>query len=186
MKSVLRPHQTLAMSMLRQSLVRGKRWAVVEYADRYLVSDHGDVFSTVRKGRMLKQTVSPQGYPYVSLMVYGVPKKTLVHRLVSESFVVGFEPGFVVNHKDGDKKNNHFSNLEWCSYGENNDHARATGLSRALGETHYASKLNAEKVREIRRRVAGGEMHKTVAADFGVNRQQVTKIVNGQAWRSVQ
>jgi hypothetical protein len=185
MKSALRPHQILAMSMLRQSLGQGKRWAAVECADRYLVSDHGEVYSTVRKGRMLRQTTSPQGYLYVSLMVDSAPKKTLVHRLVSEAFVSGFEPGFVVNHKDGDKKNNHYSNLEWCSYGDNNDHARATGLSSALGETHYASKLNAEKVREIRRRVAAGEVHKTVAADFGVNRQQVTKIVNGQAWRSV-
>lgn len=185
MLSALRPHQIRAMAMLRQSLGREIRCVPVQYAPRYLVCDSGHVFSTVRKGRLLKPTISPQGYPYVSLMIDGKPHKIMVHRLVAEAFVEGRVPGLVVNHKDGDKQNNDYQNLEWCSYGANNDHARATGLSSALGETHYASKLTEADVRLIRARVSSGEFHHTVAADYGINRQQVTKIVNRQAWRSV-
>jgi hypothetical protein len=44
----------------------------------------------------------------------------LVHRLVAEAFL-GVEDA-VVNHKDGDKRHNSDTNLEWCSQGANVEH----------------------------------------------------------------
>lgn len=183
MNSELRPHQVKAIAMLR---LPGEEFRTVEWAPRYLVSDLGRVFSTIRSGRLLRQTISPQGYPYVSLMGSGgKPQKVLVHRLVAEAFLPRVSGLDVVNHRNGVKTDNRAQNLEWCTYGDNNQHAKDTGLSQAFGQTHYAALLTESDVREIRRLVSYGEMHKTVAAQFGIARQTVTKIANRQAWRAL-
>ena len=55
-------------------------------------------------------------------------KMFTVHRLVALHFVPGrTNERDVVNHKDGNKNNNHVSNLEWVTYSENNKHAFAIG-----------------------------------------------------------
>lgn len=52
------------------------------------------------------------------------------HRILAELFLLVPEnsKGLTVNHKDGNKSNNSLDNLEWCTYGENNQHAWDTGL----------------------------------------------------------
>ena len=55
-----------------------------------------------------------------------------------------------VNHKDGDKSNNVYTNLEWVTYKENNHHADKNLLRDVKGENHYKSKLTNEIVRFIR------------------------------------
>lgn len=42
-----------------------------------------------------------------------------VHRLVAKYFVDGYFDGAVVNHKDGNNRNNNASNLEWVTQKEN-------------------------------------------------------------------
>lgn len=176
--------QTQAKRKEPQSLA-GEEWREVEGFPRYLVSNLGRVFSTIRAGRLLKPALTNTGYEYVSLMRSGGAKgeKLLVHRLVAKAFVSGV--GEVVNHLDGDKRNNRDANLQWCSYAENNDHARDTGLTGNFGQTHYCAKLTEADVVAIRDRAASGEMHKVIASDFGVAREAVTKIVNRRTWRRV-
>lgn len=53
------------------------------------------------------------------------------------------------------------------------------------GELHHHAKLTAQDVREIRQLVAAGLSHAKTARRFGVAKQTVTKIVLGQAWKSV-
>lgn len=58
-------------------------------------------------------------------------KRYRVHRLVALLFLdvpENYEE-LVVNHKDGNKLNNSYTNLEWCTYDYNNYHARVTGLN---------------------------------------------------------
>lgn len=49
------------------------------------------------------------------------------------------------------------------------------------GEAHPHAKLTAEQVEEIKNRVNAGELHREVAADLGVDKTTVTRIVNGQS-----
>lgn len=185
----LRAHQIKALDLLRSSLgqgdacISGERWKLIAGLDRYMISDSGRVFSAIRSCRILSPTKTPQGYPYVSLMLDGKARKFTIHKLVALAFVENPLSLPVVNHKDGIKENNHYSNLEWCTYRENNDHARDNGLVHNFGEHHYAAKLTESDVRQIRQLLSSGLYHKDIANQFGVNRQQITKIANGQAWR---
>lgn len=50
------------------------------------------------------------------------------HRLVAEYYLRHINQKEVVNHLDGNKKNNHYKNLQICSQSENVKHAHETGL----------------------------------------------------------
>lgn len=52
-----------------------------------------------------------------------------VHRLIAKAFCEGeTEEKCFVNHKDGNKQNNHYANLEWVTPSRNLRHAHEKGL----------------------------------------------------------
>jgi hypothetical protein len=68
---------------------------------------------------------------------------------------------------------------------ENTADKMAKGRHRVVrGEDHPSSKLTLKKVEEIRRRAADGENHRTIAADFGIRRQHVGRLVRHERWAS--
>jgi len=74
-------------------------------------------------GRTLIQMNTGVGYTQVE---FGNKVRHLVHRLVGKAFLPNPKQKPCINHKDGDRKNNHYQNLEWCTYSENNKHAYHT------------------------------------------------------------
>jgi len=70
----------------------------------------------------------------------------LLHRAVAETFIPNPKNKKTVNHIDGDKTNNHVSNLEWSTSSENMQHAFSTGLNNH----HDKRKLTFEQAEEIR------------------------------------
>ena len=62
-----------------------------------------------------------------------VPKGQYVHRLVAEAFIPNPEMKKTVNHIDGNKLNNHVSNLEWATYKEQMKHVMDNGLANPFG-----------------------------------------------------
>ena len=102
------------------------------------------------KGFIRKQITDKQGYKTIMLQ----KKHHMVHRLVLEAFRGTCPKGCETNHKDGNKTNNHISNLEWTTPSENQKHAYRTGLSvpRDLrGENSPSSKLKEGEVWLIRK-----------------------------------
>lgn len=96
--------------------------AVIGFENRYEVSNAGRVRS-LRKGIILKPETHRKGHLKVDLCNGIVCKKLFIHRLVALAFIEQTIPErIVVNHKDGNKKNNVVENLEWLTMTENTQH----------------------------------------------------------------
>lgn len=91
--------------------------------DIYYVNKNGSIYSSVLKDT-LSEGDNGRGYKVVSLKIKGIRKwkKAYVHRLVAMAYVEGYERSLEVNHKDENKYNNNFSNLEWVTKKYNNNY----------------------------------------------------------------
>lgn len=128
------------------------------YNGEYQISSWGRVKSFKKnKETIMKPHMLYSKYYQIFLYKNRKTKGVLIHRLVATVFIPNPENKPEVNHKDGDKTNNHLSNLEWCTHRENIKHAWATGLEkntvkRILCGKKYA-KLNFKNGEHLRKKV---------------------------------
>lgn len=91
----------------------------------YFVTEDGDIIG--KRGTILKPFISKMGYKIATFYINGELKHKTVHRAVAEAFVDGYKAGLTVNHKDENKLNNHYTNLEWMTFAEHNNYSKAKG-----------------------------------------------------------
>lgn len=91
-----------------------------EVLDIYFVSKEGFIFST-KINKPLASHDNGKGYKVVSLKLKGQRKwkKAYIHRLVALAYISNPKNNPEVNHKDEDKSNNNYKNLEWVTRLEN-------------------------------------------------------------------
>lgn len=141
----------------------------------YYVTPTGKVYSTLSKFTCLKPGKKPGGYRFVGLTDFsGRRCYEMVHRLVAAIFIPNPDHRAAVNHKNGDKDDNHVSNLEWCTHSENSRHALKTGLWK-----HYKKLTDVERDSILQ---ASGS-YKKIAGAFGVCAQTVCNIKRGYTHR---
>ena len=152
----------------------------------YFITDGGEVISKKwGKIKILRPVNNKKGYLSVRLSMNGKPIRKFIHRLVAEHFVEGYEEGLVVNHKDGNKTNNHYSNLEWCTLSENSKHSFFNGLSKlpyASGESNGFSKLKNEDVLKMRELYKNGSSIEDLNLKFNICKRHIRDIVSGKRW----
>lgn len=91
-----------------------------------------------------------------------------------------------VNHKDGNKKNNCVTNLEWCTGEYNLNHDWSNGLINGLkGEKNGRSKLNDSQILEIREKFKNGEKIAKISRDYNVSWTLIKFIVTGKNWKHI-
>src|SRR5438128_397563 len=115
----------------------------------YKISSHGRLMSYVKdpKGVIMKLCPNSSGYLRTSFTINRIAKQAEAHRLVGLYFVPNPLNKPCINHKDGNKLNNYYKNLEWATWGENNIHALNMGLKPGtFGENNKSSKLTCEQV----------------------------------------
>ena len=111
-----------------------KNWKTIEYRGRnFTVSDHGDVKCSNGKDKCYSLHKNSSGYLCITM-----DKVYLAHRMTAIAFIPNPDNKPFVNHKDGNKSNNHVSNLEWVTKQENELHS-----VRVLGNKRNTSGLKA-------------------------------------------
>lgn len=165
------------------------RW--VAFLDgHYEVSERGEVRRAkphrgVPAGRVIKQYLDGDGYQRVGLWLYGERKTMAVHRIVADAFLPPSAYRLEVNHLDGNKTNNAWTNLERSTRDENMFHASRAGLL-ARGERHGNAKLTDADVDAIRARRSDGESGVSIARAFGTSPSTVCRIFRNQTRKALQ
>lgn len=143
--------------------LEGEIWKdVVGFEGLYKVSNYSRVKSLKRtvinsnnnckmpvKEIILKTTSDKYGYKFIFLARDSTRKLGRIHRVSATAFIPNPENKPFVNHIDGNKLNNHISNLEFVTAKENTQHALRTGLIKT-GENRYNAKTTNEIAKQIR------------------------------------
>jgi hypothetical protein len=128
------------------------------YEGKYIISERGDIkrlrFVATRPNRwggynnytMSEMPMKSRCLDGRYLSTCLLQKLHMVHRLVAMAFIPNEHSKPFVNHKDCNRKNNHYTNLEWCTGQENMDHASYNGLLNYVS----AKKLTPALVKEIK------------------------------------
>jgi hypothetical protein len=147
------------------------------FGGKYKVYEDGRIVSYIRKEpKELIGKITNWGYRMV--LLYDENSNRLyrtVHRIVAEAFLPNPYNLPEVNHKDGNKLNNHINNLEWCTTKHNRIHCRDNIGSRAF-------KITYEDAEEIRRLKQSGVKTKELIERYGLSKTEINSIMNNTRW----
>lgn len=156
--------------------------------NEYSITESGEAYSHKRnKVTKLNPTLMKNGYYAIGPTAKGLKAyqpKFYIHHLVAEYFIGPRPEGNYVRHLDGDKLNNHVSNLAYGTPQDNiNDTMRHGRVPK--GAEHYQTKFADSDVLVIVERMKAGEQIKKIAADYNVAPSVITNIKNGKTWTHV-
>lgn len=164
---------------------------IPEYIGYYQISNLGRIRSLDRiinnssirnngklfiKGKILKAS-NVCGYLRLVLSKNNKSKGFYVHRLVAISFINNKHNKKEVNHIDGNKKNNNYLNLEWCTSLENTIHAEKNNLRKILN-------LKRSDVSNIKSKHNRGISAHKLSDQFGVSTSTIYNILHSRNRKS--
>jgi hypothetical protein len=150
--------------------------------DGYSADYDGFIISHKRGNKRLIGQINRYGYPTVTVMVNGLQKNMVVHRLIAKAFIPNPNNLEQVNHKDGNKLNNSVNNLEWVSKSDNVKHAFRIGLQKTYSHNSRSTNLTWNQVNVIREAFEKGYSQKSIAAYFNMTGSNINHIVHNKTW----
>ena len=169
-------------------ILPNETFVVIQGFELYCISNFGRILSYAGKyPRMLTPQTDAMGYSHYRLYNRTEADEVNVtlfkgHRLVAAYFVnrpkVKTDSVLEVNHIDGNKSNNHFSNLEWVTRSENLRHAIRTGLKHKF----HNQSPNRRPVELFKHGVSLGQYDsiRDAAAFLNTSTQNITNWVTGK------
>lgn len=158
----------------RYATLYGSKLSEIPEGVDLAVSWDGTTIVNMKNNKILHQH-NRSGYLGVSLPTPdGGQRHFLVHRLVLMAWkpVGEYSNRLVVNHLDGNKRNNRLDNLEWVTHGLNNRHAINTKLND-LSRTNFNYTIYDFDLKEYRK--ASGNRH--VSAITGLRYELVNNLL---------
>lgn len=126
--------------------IKGTQAKLIEDFPLYAILETGHIYS-FKTNKYLSKTLR-NGYEKLTLFNKDKCKTFVVHRLVANAFIPNPENKLEVNHKDGNKLNNHISNLEWNTRMENYQHAVENNLAFRNPKTVYQYDLKGNFIKK--------------------------------------
>jgi len=166
-------------------------WKSVKNYPMYQVSNLGRIRSYHREPKPKILSPGIRSYEYHRLALYNKNsqrRNTYVHILIAEAFLGPRPDGYVCNHKDGIKKHDEASNLEWISRSEDTNHAHRLNLIPTvirLGEDNSNSKLKNGEIWLIKKLLLHGIKQIIIARMFKITRGYVSHILLGHNWKHI-
>jgi hypothetical protein len=154
-----------------------EEFKIIEEFPNYSVSENGTVINN-RTNKRIVPILASNGYYVMSL---GRQFRKSVHRLVAATFVSNPDNKPDVNHKDGNKRNNLYLNLEWVLPIENTQHAIRLGLRDNNGRKKIAVAVYDYKSNTFK------STHPSLCAAarfYGIEQSSVTSILQGKSHQS--
>lgn len=145
----------------------------------FTITPYGCVITD--KGKRLKPSVCRKGYHRVWLTAGRKNRKQMaVHRLVALTYLKRTalnRDRTQVNHKDGNKANNHYENLEWVTGQQNVQHAVTTGLAQhPAGFAARRARLTPDLLSEINGMLGSGVKQSEIAYRTGISQSVISQV----------
>lgn len=161
-------------------------WKIIQYEQNYEVSDEGQIRNLETK-QIKSLRYSSKGYARVTLYPSG--KTYTIHRLVAEAFIANTENLPVINHIDGNKRNNSVDNLEWCTPKYNRFHAvniiKTMNNAEWEGIKNPGSRLDYGLVYSIKYGILNTIDNIKLSKMLGVQEETIRRIKVNKLWSDV-
>jgi len=140
--------------------LKNEIWKDIDVDNNYSISNYGRVKSKKRiykhwngscyanltiKEKILKCSISVQGYLRASIGFNKKRRPIKIHQLVARHFLENPNNYNCINHIDCNKQNNKINNLEYCTLKHNNIEARKNGLIKVI--VGYGNPVNKKVAR---------------------------------------
>ena len=160
-----------------------EEWAdITGWEGYYQISTLGRVRSLARgphsKEKILKVKRSLTRSTFVELSRDGTSHYYAVVLLMAVAFIPNPEGKKTLIFKDGNVRNCALENIAWATAEEKYQHM----LDRSK---HPSTKLDKEKVKKIRERLANGERPVNLCKEYGISRANIYLIKNQETWKDI-
>ncbi|MDB5279497.1 MAG: hypothetical protein JWR61_4452 [Ferruginibacter sp.] len=188
--------------MLYDKKLPGEKWNVLQFngyktlRKKYAVSSHGRAASYSADihtdGQLLNGSLT-SGYHTLNLHLPAGSGTIYLHREIARLFCKkpSYKHSYVI-HLNHNKKDNHYTNLQWATADEvgrhqQNNPQKIACKKKQAGKTE-GLKLNVSKVKLIKEAISNPKRkltYKMIAAKFNVSEMTLYRIKSGENWAGV-